>query len=116
MKKFSQLTFLTFLLSQCSFQEYSEEKDREMVTEILTILDDHTLDMEKRMSVYSNEIIHMGQGEQAITNLSDLRTKFVEDQKWGYSEMKHEAYEIHSYESHVIVRGGVKGTWYAKDL
>lgn len=106
---------LPLLVFQCNERGYSEENDHEMVTEILRKLDDYTLDIDTKMSVYSNDVIHMGQGERAITSLDDLRAKFMEEQKWGYSEMKHEAFEIHSFEDHVIVRGGVKGIWYSTD-
>ena len=86
-----------------------------MVSEILENLDSYTLDIDTKLSVYSEDIIHMGQGSRPITNLKDLRAMLIEERKWGHSEMEHEAYEIHSYEDHVIVRGGVKGTWFAKD-
>ncbi|OEJ99900.1 hypothetical protein BFP71_10150 [Roseivirga misakiensis] len=94
---------------------FSEERDKEKVLEILKILDSHTIDVDTQLSVYSDDVIHMGQGSPAISNLKDLKAMLIEERKWGHSEMKHEAYEIHSYEDHVIVRGGVTGTWFAKD-
>ena len=117
--KNAPLTLITlFLLTAClseSKQAYSEAEDKQMVLEILKNLDSHTLDIDTKMSVYSEDVVHMGQGSPAITNLADLRAMLQEERRWGHSEMKHEAYEIHSYADHVIVRGGVKGTWYAKD-
>jgi len=94
---------------------FSAEKDKEMVLSVLENLDDHTLDMDTKMSVYSEDVVHMAQGSAPITTLSDLRNQFIEEAKWGHSEMKHEAYEIHSYADHVIVRGGVTGVWHSKD-
>ncbi|MEM1218108.1 MAG: nuclear transport factor 2 family protein [Bacteroidota bacterium] len=96
-------------------QGFSPEKDRKMVLAILENLDSHTLAMDAKMSVYAEDVVHMGPGNRPITKKADLRAMLEEDRKWGHSEMKHEAYEIHSYADHVIVRGGVKGTWYAKD-
>ena len=112
------LVLLTLVACGCrnnSPQEFDAEKDKEMVLEILENLDSHTLDIDAKMSVYSEDVIHMGQGSEAITNLEDLRAMLIAERQWGHSEMKHEAYEIHSFEDHVIVRGGVRGTWFAKD-
>nr|WP_299338561.1 hypothetical protein [Allomuricauda sp.] len=118
MKKILIGILLPFLLSGCGDnmkKEYSEEDDKKMVSEILENLDDHTLDVDAKMSVYSEDIIHMGQGNRAITSLEDLRSMFIEERKWGHSEMKHQAFEIHSFDDHVIVRGGVKGQWHSID-
>ena len=109
---------LSLLLLGCTQHmktKYSEEEDKEMVHAILANLDSHTLDIDSKMSVYAEDVIHMGQGSRAITNRDDLRSMLIEQKKWGHSEMKHEAFEIHSFEDHVIVRGGVKGTWYSAD-
>ncbi len=109
---------LLLILCGCAVDSkpgFSDATDREMVRAILENLDSHTLDMETKMSVYHDDAIHMGQGKRAITNLKDLEALLTEERQWGHSEMKHEAYEIHSYADHVIVRGGVKGTWHSKD-
>lgn len=118
MKRLIMTVIFFLILLSCvdnTYRDYSEELDKKMVLAILENLDSNTLDPDAKLSVYSEEIIHMGQGNHAITNLDDLRTMLIEERKWGHSEMKHEVYEIHSYEDHVIVRGGVKGTWFAKD-
>ncbi|MEM9000263.1 MAG: hypothetical protein AAGB24_08360 [Bacteroidota bacterium] len=118
MKKITTITLCTILVSSCtgsSDKGYSEEKDRKMVFEILENLDSHTLDIDEKMSVSSEDIVHMAQGNHAITNLEDLRAMFIEERNWGHSEMKHEAFEIYSFDDHVIVRGGVKGIWYSKE-
>ncbi|MEO1417401.1 MAG: hypothetical protein AAFW00_19095 [Bacteroidota bacterium] len=94
---------------------FSEESDKEKVMEILKNLDNYTLDIEDKISVYSEDVIHMGQGNRPITNLEDLKAMLLEESMWGHSEMRHEAYEIHSYTDHVIMRGGVTGTWYSMD-
>ena len=94
---------------------FSEESDKEKVMEILKNLDNYTLDIEDKISVYSEDVIHMGQGNRPITNLEDLKAMLLEESMWGHSEMKHEAYEIHSYMDHVIMRGGVTGTWHSMD-
>ena len=117
MKLLSVFT-LSLLYLACSPEKeaaFSEAKDKEMVVAILQNLDSHTLDLDTKLSVYSEDVIHMGQGGRPITNLEGLRKMLEEERKWGHSEMKHEAYEIHSFEDHIIVRGGVKGTWYSND-
>ena len=86
-----------------------------MVLAILENLDNQTLDMDTKMSVYMEDLIHMGPGKWPITNKADLRAMLEEERQWGHSEMKHKAYEIDNYADHVIVRGGVGGVWYAKD-
>ncbi|MEM7110236.1 MAG: hypothetical protein AAF519_18560 [Bacteroidota bacterium] len=118
MKQIATCFMLSLLFFGClNFREkeFSEAEDRKMVLEILKNLDSHTLDIDAKMSVYSEDVVHMGQGNRPITNRKDLRSMLVEERKWGRSEMKHEAFEIHSFKDHVIVRGGVKGTWYSKD-
>lgn len=118
MKRFMALALFAVTVFSCnsgSHDEYSVDNDKKMVSEILENLDSHTLDIDTKLSVYSEDIVHMGQGKDAITNLKDLRAMLIEERKWGHSEMRHEVYEIHSYKDHVIVRGGVKGTWFSKD-
>ena len=86
-----------------------------MALAILEHLDSHTLAIDAKMSVYAEDVVHMGPGNRPIPNKADLRAMLAEERHRGHSVMTHEAYEIHRSHAHVIVRGGVKGTWYAKD-
>lgn len=93
-------------------QPVSFQDDRKKVQAILNNIDDYTLDMDTKMSVYDDSIVHMGQGNRAITNKADLRKLLEADARGGHAEMKHEIVTLQSYNDIVITRGRVKGFYY----
>ena len=91
------------------------EEDTKMVKAIFKNIDDYNLDLDTKMSVYDDSVVHMGQGSRAITNKTDLRKILEADSAYGHSEMTHELLSIHSYHDMVLTRGRVKGTWIPAD-
>lgn len=90
---------------------FSIEEDTEKVMIILKNIDDHALDMDSKMSVYADDVVHMAQGSRAITNRTDLRKVLEGERQGGHAVMKHELITIHSYHDMVLTRGRVKGEW-----
>ena len=114
--KFLIVALLSLPLSVCYSQKksktaFSTEKDTEMVKAILKNIDQNVMDT----SIYSDDIVHMGQGNRAITNKADLRKLLEAESMWGHSEMKHELISLQSYPDIVLTRGQVKGTYYPND-
>jgi ketosteroid isomerase-like protein len=94
---------------------FSLEDDTKKVKAILKNIDDYKLDMNTKMSVYDDEVVHMAQGSRAITNKEDLRKVLEADSTYGHSEMTHELISIHSYQDMVLTRGRVAGKWYSAE-
>lgn len=94
---------------------FSIEKDTEMVKDILKNIDNYDLDMDTKMSVYDDEVVHMAQGSRAITNKADLRKVLEAEAGYGKTVMTHELITLHSYHNMVLTRGRVKGSWHDPD-
>lgn len=117
--------FIFILLLTCSFRglsqkivhkpSYSVEDDTQKVKAILKNIDDYKLDMDTKMSVYDDSIVHMAQGNPAITNKTDLRKLLEAEASYGHSDMTHEIVTLQSYDDMVLTRGRVKGIYFSNN-
>lgn len=94
---------------------FSVEEDTKKVKAILKTIDDTTLSMDAKMSVYSDSVVHMAQGSRAITNKAELRKVLESEASGGKTVMAHELVTIHSYPDMVLTRGRVKGNFHPKN-
>lgn len=93
----------------------SEKGDKASINSILKVLDDNTASMEAKLSVYSDDVVHMAPENIAITNKADLRTYLEEQNGYGYAEMTHKIIDFETYEDIVVMRGQVTGTFHPRN-
>jgi ketosteroid isomerase-like protein len=104
------------LLSSCTPSPeirlaYSTEADTQKVKRIFQVLDNLADNLDSTMSVFSDDVVHMGQGNRAVTDKTELRSLLERETSYGDTRMVHELISIHSYPDMVLTRGRVKGTW-----
>lgn len=92
--------------------DYSERGDKVAITAILSILDNNSTDIEKKLEVWVDDLTHMAPDYPTITNKFDLRAHLKEQSSYGFSDMKHEIIEVHSYADLVLMHGKVTGTFF----
>jgi ketosteroid isomerase-like protein len=122
-KMIRSVKLLTVLLAVITFgcrktpdtTHFSIEEDTKMVKAILKNIDDYTLDLDTKMSVYSEDVVHMAQGSRAITNKVDLRKVLEAEYSYGHSVMTHEIVTLHAYHDMVLTRGKVTGSYHPGD-
>lgn len=119
--RFTKLLIALTTISILACQKITEtsglsvEEDTEMVKAILKNIDNYELDMDTKMSVYDDEVVHMAQGSRAITNKADLRKVLEAEANYGKTVMTHELITINSFHDIVLTRGRVKGSWHDPD-
>lgn len=94
---------------------YSVEDDSKKAKVILQVIDDNSLNMDTKMSIYDDSIVHMGQGNAAITGKAALRRLLETEALYGHSDTKHELVSIQSYDDIVLTRGRVKGIYFSNN-
>jgi len=116
----ASMLFLTlYSFNQCYSQKVktvqaSFKDDTAKVKAIFKNIDDHTLDWNTKMSIYSDNVVHMGQGNRAITGRDSLRKVLEAEAMYGHSVMTHQIITLDSYDNIVLVRGRVTGNYYSK--
>ena len=108
----SFIAIAVFGCQNASSPAFSVDDDTKKVKAILKTIDDTTLNMDAKMSIYSDDVVHMAQGSRAITNKADLRKVLESEASGGKTLMTHELVTLHSYPDMVLTRGGVKGNYH----
>ncbi|MEM1137468.1 MAG: hypothetical protein AAGI07_16635, partial [Bacteroidota bacterium] len=91
------------------------QNDIASIKSILKVLDDNDANIDIKLSVWVDDLIHMAPNNVAITNKADLSNYLQEQNSYGYSDMKHEIIEVSSYDDIVLMQGKVIGTFHPKD-
>ncbi|QLG47026.1 hypothetical protein [Costertonia aggregata] len=82
------------------------------IMNILGVLDDNELSIEKQLEVYSDEIIHMALDAKVIDNKESLK-KYLEQQRlYGTTDMTHQIVTVEDHNGAVLMQGAVKGTFH----
>ena len=90
----------------------SDSNLKEEITNILKILDDNQLSIEKQLEVYGDDIVHMAPNTKVITDKNSLKTYLQQQRQYGSSNMTHQIISIESIDDKVLMRGAVKGTFH----
>ncbi|MEO0899124.1 MAG: hypothetical protein AAFY71_22115 [Bacteroidota bacterium] len=88
---------------------------KEEIETVLSILDDNKISKEEQIRVYAEDIVHMAPNNKVITDKKALLDYLKEQERLGHSEMKHQMIEYSEHGDVVIMRGQVKGIFYAKE-
>ncbi len=96
-------------------QKQPNEKDLAAIQKLLRVIDDNDAEMETKLSVYEDSIIHMAPDHGVITSKTELGKLLEEQKKHGYADMTHEIAEVFPFERIVLMRGQVIGTYHPKD-
>ncbi|MGB5237513.1 MAG: hypothetical protein WBM43_12575 [Flavobacteriaceae bacterium] len=91
-----------------------QQTDKEHVEQMLTVLDDHKSEMGDKLALWSDDLVYLTPGQEAISSKENLKSHFEEQNSHGHSEKTHKILELHSYEEIVLVRGQIDGTYYPK--
>ncbi|MDB4292979.1 hypothetical protein N9954_06175 [Maribacter sp.] len=110
------LLLMVVLLIGCEkkFKEkpLSEKVDREAIASILKVLDDNDASLERKLSIWVDDLVHMAPDNMAITTKAALRKYLQEQATYGYSELSHQIVEVFPYQDIVLMRGKVEGIFY----
>ena len=93
-----------------------QQSDKEQVAQMLTVLDDHQSDLADKLTLWSDDLVYLTPGQEAISSKENLKSHFEEQNSHGHSEKTHKILELHSYEEIVLVRGQIDGTYYPKGV
>lgn len=90
----------------------SDSNPEEEITNILKVLDDNELSIEKQLEVYSDDIIHMAPNTKVIADKESLKTYLKQQRQYGNSNMTHQIISIENIGDKLLMRGAVKGTFH----
>ena len=113
------ISFVFLILTSLSFNNayaqkksaapnFTTEEDTKMAKLILAKIDADISDT----SIYADDVVHMAQGSQAITNKAELFKVLKAEASYGKSKMMHEIVTLQSYHDIVLTRGRVKGIYH----
>ncbi|MEN8797935.1 MAG: hypothetical protein ABF293_01725 [Flavobacteriaceae bacterium] len=92
----------------------NQQSDKESVIQILSVLDDHDASMADKLALWSDDLVYLAPGQEAIASKESLEAHFEEQNIHGHSEKEHKILELYSYDEIVMVRGQIDGTYYPK--
>jgi ketosteroid isomerase-like protein len=92
----------------------NQQSDKENVIQILSVLDDHEASMADKLALWTDDLVYLAPGQEAIASKETLEAHFEDQNRHGHSEKKHQILELHSYDQIVMVRGQIDGTYYPK--
>ena len=99
-----------------SFVRINTDKNiRTAINNVLKVLDDNEASMETKLSVYTNDIVHMAPNNETITNKEELKKYLEKQNTYGYSNMTHEILDFEIINDIIIMRGQVVGRFYPSD-
>lgn len=82
---------------------------------VLSILDNNVISVEEQLHVYTDDVVHMAPGQEAIIGKDALGNYLKEQRQYGKVKMKHEIVEIETFDTSILMRGQVRGTFYHKN-
>lgn len=92
-----------------------ENNVKQEIKKILAVLDNYKISKEEQIKVYAKNVVHMAPNNNVIIGKENLLKYLQQQQNFGTSIMQHKIVELKEYDSIIVMRGSVTGTFYPKD-